>query len=86
MPKTEQALRLRSAVVSGGELPGADAVFGPEGPEKIGIVLKAAGGAPTLLVCHGGVIRVMKTYFEDMTNDEFTSYAMQNCGVLEYDL
>ena len=27
-----------------------------------------------------------KTYFEDMTNDEFTSYAMQNCGVLEYDL
>lgn len=48
--------------------------------------LKAAGGAPTLLVCHGGVIRVMKTYFEDMTNEEFTSYAMQNCGVLEYEL
>lgn len=48
--------------------------------------LKAEGGAPTLLVCHGGVCRVMRTYFEDMTNEEFVKYAMQNCGVLEYDL
>ena len=48
--------------------------------------LKTEGGAPTLLVCHGGVCRVMRTYFEDMTNEEFTSYAMQNCGVLEYEL
>ena len=48
--------------------------------------LKAAGGPPTLLVCHGGVIRVLRTYFEDMTNEEFTAFAMQNCAVLEYDL
>lgn len=48
--------------------------------------LKAHGGAPTLLVCHGGIIRVLRTYFEDMTNEEFTSFAMENCAVLEYDL
>lgn len=48
--------------------------------------LKAQGGAPTLLVCHGGVIRVLRTYFEDMTNEEFTAFAMQNCAVLEYNL
>lgn len=43
-------------------------------------------GKNVLLVCHGGVIRVMRTYFEDMNNDEFYHYSMDNCGYLEYDL
>lgn len=33
-----------------------------------------------LLVCHGGVARVMRTYFLDMTNDEFFNYSMENAS------
>ena len=39
-----------------------------------------------LFVCHGGVCRVINTYFRDMTNDEFFNYAQDNCGFEEYDL
>jgi probable phosphoglycerate mutase len=35
-------------------------------------------GKDVLLVCHGGVARVMRTYFLDMTNDEFFNYSMEN--------
>ena len=31
-----------------------------------------------LLLCHGGVCRVLKTYFQDMTNEEFFKYALPN--------
>lgn len=37
-----------------------------------------------LLVCHGGVCRVIRTYFEDMTNDEFFSYSEENAAIREY--
>lgn len=43
-------------------------------------------GLNVLLVCHGGVIRVMKTYFEDLSNDSFFHYNMQNCGYVEYEV
>lgn len=39
-----------------------------------------------LLVCHGGVCRVMNTYFRDMTNDEFFYYSLVNCMLEEYEL
>lgn len=39
-----------------------------------------------LLVCHGGVCRVMNTYFRDMTNDEFFYYSLGNCMLEEYEL
>ncbi len=39
-----------------------------------------------LLVCHGGVARVIRTYFIDMTNDEFSSYNTENCSCVEYTL
>lgn len=35
-------------------------------------------GNDVLLVCHGGVARVMRTYFLDMTNEEFFNYSMDN--------
>lgn len=41
---------------------------------------------PVLLVCHGGVCRVMNTYFRDMTNEEFFRYSLGNCGLEEYEL
>lgn len=37
-----------------------------------------------LLVCHGGVCRLIRTYFEDMTNEEFFHYSEENAAVREY--
>lgn len=37
-----------------------------------------------LLVCHGGVCRLIRTYFEDMTNEEFFHYSEENANVREY--
>jgi len=39
-----------------------------------------------LLVCHGGVCRVIRTYFEDMTNEEYFLYSEENAAVKEYEL
>lgn len=39
-----------------------------------------------LLVCHGGVCRIIRTFFEDMTNDEFFSYSEENAAIREYSL
>lgn len=37
-----------------------------------------------LLVCHGGVCRVIETYFRDMTTEEFLNFFMGNCELREY--
>lgn len=37
-----------------------------------------------LLVCHGGVCRVIRTYFEDMTNEEYFHYSEENAAIREY--
>lgn len=38
-----------------------------------------------LLVCHGGICRIIHTYFEDVTNDEFFEYGMGNCELKCYE-
>lgn len=38
-----------------------------------------------LFVCHGGVCRVIKTYFHDMTNDEYYNYLEDNAKLKKYD-
>ena len=38
-----------------------------------------------LLVCHGGMSRVVNTYFEDMGNEEFIAFALDNCEVKKYE-
>ena len=43
-------------------------------------------GRNVLIVCHGGVCRVINTYFRDMTNEEFFRYSLENCGVEEYEV
>lgn len=43
-------------------------------------------GKNVLLVCHGGVCRVIRTYFEDMTNEEYFAYSEENAAVREYEL
>lgn len=37
-----------------------------------------------LLVCHGGVCRLIRTYFEDMTNEEYFHYCELNANIREY--
>jgi probable phosphoglycerate mutase len=39
-----------------------------------------------LLVCHGGICRVIRTYFEDMTNEDYANYCEDNAAVREYRL
>ncbi len=33
-----------------------------------------------LITSHGGICRVITSYFRDMENEEFVSFAMPNCG------
>ena len=37
-----------------------------------------------LIVSHGGVSRVLRTYFTDMTNEEYFNYSLENCRIEEY--
>ena len=42
--------------------------------------------ATIMLVSHGGVCRLIHTYFHDVTNDEFYNFLPGNCEVMEYEL
>lgn len=37
-----------------------------------------------LIVCHGGICRVAKMYFEDMTMHDFEHFFMENGEIIEY--
>lgn len=37
-----------------------------------------------LLVTHGGICRIIRSYFEDMGNEEFVQFAQGNCEVRMY--
>ena len=39
-----------------------------------------------LLVTHGGVCRVINTYFTDMTNDEYFNHSLPNCELMEFEI
>lgn len=39
-----------------------------------------------LIVCHGGICRVIDSYFHDMTLDRFMHFFMGNCELREYEL
>ena len=38
-----------------------------------------------LLVAHNGISRVIRSYFYDMTNEEYASYGIGNCEILRFD-
>lgn len=42
------------------------------------------GGKTYLLVAHNGIARIVRSYFFDMTNEEFAAYGIGNCEVLEF--
>lgn len=37
-----------------------------------------------MLVAHNGIARMMYSYFNDMTNEEFAGYGIDNCDILEF--
>lgn len=37
-----------------------------------------------ILVAHNGIARVVKSYFEDMTNDEYAAFGVKNASVSEF--
>lgn len=43
-------------------------------------------GKNVLIISHGGVCRIIRTYFIDMSNDEFFSYTLENGKLEEYEL
>lgn len=38
-----------------------------------------------LFVAHNGIARVVQSYFNDMTNEEYASYKIKNCELKEYE-
>lgn len=38
-----------------------------------------------LLVAHNGIARVVASYFKEMTNEEYASYGIKNCEIIEFE-
>lgn len=38
-----------------------------------------------LVVCHGGIVRVIHSYFHDMTNDDLMTWLPENCCIQSYE-
>ena len=38
-----------------------------------------------LIVAHNGIVRVVNSYFFDMTNEEYGNYGIKNCELKEYE-
>ena len=49
-------------------------------------VRRKYAGKTVLLVCHGGVCRMVRSYFMDLTNDEYSNYYADNAALVEYEL
>lgn len=39
-----------------------------------------------LFVCHGGICRMIRTYFLDVKNTDYAAFKLPNCGIMEFDL
>ena len=39
-----------------------------------------------ILVAHNGIARMVKSYFEDMGNEEFSAFKIKNCEILKFEL
>ena len=49
-------------------------------------IKKKYQGKNVLVISHGGVCRIIRTYFIDMTNEEFFDYTLKNGELEEYKL
>lgn len=70
----------------GCRMPGGESVFDLVN-RVYGFLDEAAekySGENILLVCHGGVCRVIETYYRDMTRKEFSEFFMGNCELRRF--
>ena len=42
-------------------------------------------GKAYVIVAHNGIVRFVKSYFSDMTNEEFAAYKVGNCEICRFD-
>ena len=47
-------------------------------------IIRDYHGKNVLIVSHGGVCRVIETYFNNMTTENFSGWFMDNCQIIEY--
>lgn len=47
-------------------------------------IIQRYDGKNVLLVSHGGVCRVIETYFHDMSTEEYSGWFMGNCEIISY--
>lgn len=47
--------------------------------------VKADKDKTYLLVAHNGIARVIRSYFEDMSNEEYAGYGIRNCEIVKFD-
>lgn len=46
--------------------------------------LRAQPDKTYILVAHNGIARIVESYFHDMTNEEFSAFAVENCTIVRY--
>ena len=46
--------------------------------------LRAQPDKTYILVAHNGIARIVESYFHDMTNEEFSAFAVENCAIVRY--
>lgn len=49
-------------------------------------IIKNYSNKTVLIVCHGGVCRIINTYFNDIQIEDFAGWIVNNCEILEYDV
>ena len=47
--------------------------------------LKRTPDRTRILVAHNGIARVVRSYFEEMTNEEFARWTVPNCRLMRFD-
>lgn len=47
-------------------------------------IRREEGEKTYLLVAHNGIARVVRSYFCDLSNEEYAAFGMDNCGILEF--
>lgn len=49
-------------------------------------IIKNYSDKNVLIVSHGGVCRIIETYFHDLTTEQYNNWFMENCQIIEYKL
>ena len=62
--------------------PGGESYF--DMASRVFPLIKELEGKNAFLVTHGGICRIVRSYFEDMGNEEFVQFSQGNCEIRAY--